>query len=1478
MSSGGYGKMGVEFLSGGGETGAMMRALDWSATPLGPPEHWPQSLKTTVRIMLTSRQPIWVGWGDGLTYLYNDAYRSIVGGKHPWALGRPIGLVWREIFDEIAPLLDAVMRGDAGIYVEEQLFIMERNGYPEETYYTFSYSPIPGDDGAPGGIICANTDDTRRVIGERQLALLRDLATSTARARDWREVCRLGVAALAVEDRDLPFALLYATPDGDDDGLHLIAATGIDAGHPHAPARIGVAGDTPWPVAAALAGRAAVTVEGAALPAGEPVVAARWNRPVARAVVYPVTADGGRPAVLVAGLSPVRAFDEGYRGFIDLLAGQFATAIAAAEAYERERRRAEALAELDRAKTLFFSNVSHEFRTPLTLMLGPLEEMRDDPQAGVDAAGRALVDVAHRNGMRLMRLVNALLDFSRIEAGRMQAAYVATDLGRLTGELASGFRSACERAGLTLDVDAPSSARPAFVDRAMWETIVLNLLSNAFKFTLSGGITVRLRDRDDGFRLTVADTGTGIPADEMPRLFERFHRVLGQQGRSFEGSGIGLALVQELVRLHGGTVTAESELGRGTTFHVDLPGGSAHLPPEHVRADPLPAAGASRTAAFVDEALRWLPGDPAVGEATSPVGGDAGRVLLADDNGDMRDYVTRLLTAQGFAVEAVADGAAALAAARATPPDLLLTDVMMPVMDGFALLQAIRADPVLVDLPVVMLSARAGEEAEVEGLAAGADDYLAKPFSARELIARVTANLTTARVRREAAAAIRASQDYMRLLIDSTGEAFFAVDRAGRTTLCNRTFVRMLGFRDEVSAIGVYSHDLIHHSHPDGSPYHRDDCPIHRCASDGVAAHVTDERFFRLDGTSFPVEYRVQPIRRDGALQGALCTFVDVTERRRAEQALADKTRTLATLNHTLTALAAELAQDRVIQMVIDAGVELSGAEIGAFFRSTPDEPLTGYTLEALTGRDRAAFRGFPLPRDKSILDGISVVRSADVPADPRWLAPTPEMPMDDIRSFLGVPVTSRSGRLIGGLVFTHPEPDRFDERHAALIAGLAGQAAIAIDNARLFEASQREVGQRREAQAELTALNATLEQRVAEEVERRGEAEQALRQAQKMEAVGQLTGGIAHDFNNLLTIVTGNIDMAGRALDKAGVADARARRALDNAMRGAERAASLTQRLLAFSRRQPLSPRPTDIGRLVRGMSDMLHRALGETVALEITSMPGLWRVEVDANQLESAILNLAVNGRDAMPGGGRLTIDAANARLDDGDAATQAGLPPGDYALIRVIDSGSGMSRETVTRVFEPFFTTKDVGKGTGLGLSMVYGFVRQSGGHVKIRSEEGQGTTVKIYLPRLADDVAEEESGEPEPVPGVAAGAGHEAILVVEDDDDVRAYTVGCLRELGYRVVEAHDGPAALRLLERQAEAPDLMFTDVVMPGMSGRDLAAIAQARLPGLRVLYTSGYTRDEIVHDGRLDPGVEMLAKPFTFAALARRVREVLDA
>jgi signal transduction histidine kinase/CheY-like chemotaxis protein len=765
------------FLAGGGEMGARTREFDWSTTRLDPVQGWPQSLKTAVSICLGSRHPIVVWWGNpDYTQFYNDAYISFLGHtKHPGWLGGSGRDCWSEIWPIIGPMLEGVFTTGEATWSEDLLLTLHRNLPQEEAYFTFSYSPIRDDDGAIRGIFCACNETTARVIGERRLRTLRDLGRMEAEAKSAEAACEVAARTLGENPGDIPFALIYLV-DADATYARLIAGTALKPGGVAAPRRIDlkhIPGTSPgWPLARVLRAGTAQLVPDILAMFG-PLPGGLWPESPEAALIVPIAAPGqARPTgFLVSGLSPRRVVDGDYKAFLNLVAGHIGASIANAGAYEEERKRAEALAEIDRAKTAFFSNVSHEFRTPLTLMLGPLEAALASPAEELPKHREDLA-LVHRSSLRLLRLVNTLLDFSRIEAGRVEASYEPADLSAHTLELASVFRAGIEQAGLQLTLDCPPLPEPVWVDRDMWEKIVLNLLSNAFKFTFEGGITVRLRQHGRSAMLQVRDTGTGIPEHEIPRLFDRFHRVEGARGRTHEGTGIGLALVQELAKLHGGSVSAESVLGEGSTFTVTVPRGAAHLRSDRLRAArslPTTALGAQP---FVEEALRWLAGG--VSEEVEPdifpeqprameAVGERATILLADDNADMRDYVRRLL-APGYEVRTAADGAAALAALREDRPDLLLSDVMMPGLDGFALVREVRADPARADIPIILLSARAGEEASIEGLVAGADDYLIKPFSARELLARVHTNIEMARLRRDAKLRIAADLHAVTLL------------------------------------------------------------------------------------------------------------------------------------------------------------------------------------------------------------------------------------------------------------------------------------------------------------------------------------------------------------------------------------------------------------------------------------------------------------------------------------------------------------------------------------------------------------------------------------------------------------------------------------------------------------------------------------------------------------------------------------------
>ena len=817
---------------GDGEMARRMRAYPWASSPLGDPPDWPASLRTACRICLTSRFPMIIWWGEELRFLYNDAYLPLLGNKHP-ALMRPGDQVWGEIWHTVGPMLDSVMHTGQATWSEDLLLPMDRHGYWEETYWTYSYSPLHDDDGTVRGVFTAVKETTEEVVGRRRLAVLQHLGAQAGQARSVAEACDLVVRSLERAPEVIPFAAVYLRGPGGEAVLARSSAPG------------GPGGPGGWPVDEVLRGGEPVTLTDVIARFGE-LPAGGWDTPPSEAMVLPLTGGTGEPAgALVLAASAGRSLDAAYESFLGLVAQQTAALVGAAVAYEAQLRRAEELAELDRAKTAFFSNVSHEFRTPLTLIMGPVEELRArlDPSDPADAAAAGELDVIHRNGLRLGKLVNTLLDFSRIEAGRMHASFEPLDLGAFTTELASVFQSAFDRAGMRYEVDCPPLSAPVYVDREMWEKVVFNLLSNALKFTLEGTVSVRLGEEAGHAVLRVADTGVGVAAAEIPRLFDRFHRIENAPSRSNEGSGIGLALVRELIGLHGGTITAESDGRIGTMFTVRIPFGRGHLPEANVVAGSGSRAVPAAANQFLLEAMRWLPGDPAV-DGGPPVLGEAvrgeaarARVLLADDNADMREYLQRLLR-PGYEVTTVTDGQAALEAARADPPDILISDVMMPRLGGLQLVAALRADPRTAEVPVLLLSARAGQEAAIEGLEAGADDYLVKPFSAAELLARVRANVELARLRSHHAR-------WRAALLDSLHEAFFVLDEDGAVVEINAAFTDIMGFGPE---------EMPYSPVRPWWPDEKDDPEGHQMLKEGLGRLMTDSK------GSFTVPLR----RRDG--------------------------------------------------------------------------------------------------------------------------------------------------------------------------------------------------------------------------------------------------------------------------------------------------------------------------------------------------------------------------------------------------------------------------------------------------------------------------------------------------------------------------------------------------------------------------------------------------------------------------------------
>ncbi|MGI4748930.1 MAG: ATP-binding protein [Janthinobacterium lividum] len=779
---------------------SLVRSKDWSCTPLGPIEHWPQSLRTTVGLCLASNFPINIIWGAEHTQIYNDGYRVVCGEQHPAVLGMSYPVSWASAWPVIGEPFNMALAGETS-FLENQRMFLNRNGYPEESFFTFSTSPIYDETGGIGGLFHPVTETTAAMLGERRTRVVRDLTARLVGADNVETVFDRAAATLAEFAFDLPFVIFYRLEPQDrtDRRYRLAASVGVSSGTAATPDTIELDAMLPWPVAVATRSKVPELVDGLA-PMLDAMQCGPYEEPPDAAFVVPISLPGsGLPvAMMIAGASARLPIEDGYRGLYELVGAAVGAALANAQAFEDEQRQAEALAAIDRAKTAFFSNVSHEFRTPLTLMLGPIEEALADG-ADLPALQRERLQVAHRNALRVLKLVNSLLDFSRIEAGRMTARFEPINLANLTIELTSNFRSACETAGLELVVDCPALDVPVYVDRDMWEKIILNLLSNAFKFTFAGHIAVSLVREEEAVALIVRDTGIGIPAAEIPRIFERFHRVDDRRGRSHEGSGIGLALVESLVHLHDGTIAVSSVVDQGTVFRVTLPLGHAHLAASTVLNDPAEIQATRHAMAdiYADEAVRWLPDrlDQNSDDANRPVDEGRTRILLAEDNADMRLYVARILNQAGYHVDIVENGLAALAALRVrAAPDLILTDVMMPGLDGFGLLREIRADRTLNGIVVILLSARAGEEARVEGLAAGADDYIVKPFNARELRARIDGAINLARQRRDAA--VR-EQD---LLAEINNE---------RTRTALRDTEQRLEFALEAGRLGSWELDLV---------------------------------------------------------------------------------------------------------------------------------------------------------------------------------------------------------------------------------------------------------------------------------------------------------------------------------------------------------------------------------------------------------------------------------------------------------------------------------------------------------------------------------------------------------------------------------------------------------------------------------------------------------------------------------------------
>ena len=970
-----------ELFPGDSEMSERMRAHDWASTPLGPPEHWPAGLKVPLRMMLTSRFEMWLGWGEDMAFFYNDAYRPTLGVKHPDALGRPTREVWGEIFDTLKDRFDLVLNDGQATWDKALLLLLERSGYPEETYHTFSYSPLMGDDGAVGGLMCVVSEETERVVSERRLETLGTLAAALVPARTRADVLAGALAALDANRRDFPFST-----------LRLFGADETQAG-----AADGDLAEIDWPLDPILAGESLVPTPLAGLIEAPPM--GDWAVPPTEAIIVPVTKPGhaAPSGALVLARNPMRPHDPEIVGFAQLLAGQIASALATVDIQGAE------VAESERLRQLFEQSPSF-----IAVLRGQ--------QHRVELTNAAYLQlIAHRDVL---------------------------------------------------------------------------------------GMAIR----------------EAVPEVEGQGFFELLDQVYAT-GEPFVGAGVPITIQR-------------------------TPG----------------AAPEPRFLDFVYQPIRN------------------------------------------------ADGA--------------VTGIFVEGID-------------------------------------------------------VTASY-------EAVVALRESEAQFRTLAEAMPNHVWTAT-------------------------------------PDGS----------------------------LDW------FNSQVYAYSGAAQG-----------------------------------------------------DLDGAAWGSIVH--PDDlDHAGAQWSAALASGSVYEAEFRLRRT----DGVwrwHIARAVAVPAEDGKVA-----------------------RWIGTNTDIHDQ-----------------KAAIEA----------------------LADLNATLEQLVDERTAELMVAEEALRQSQKMEAVGQLTGGIAHDFNNLLAAISGSLELLSVRL-AAGRLEALPRY-IDSAQTAAKRAASLTQRLLAFSRRQTLDAKAINLNRLIADMEELIRRTVGPSIVMEVVGSGGLWQTLVDPNQLENALLNLCINARDAMPDGGRLTIETANKWLDD-RSARERDLTPGQYVSLCVTDTGTGMTPEVTARAFDPFFTTKPLGQGTGLGLSMIYGFVRQSGGQVRIYSEVGQGTTMCLYLPRHFGD-AEEVNPAGQAAPGAEPGGGG-SVLVIDDEPTIRMLIVEVLEEAGYSAIECNDGPGGLKVLQSNAQV-DLLITDVGLPGgMNGRQVADAGRVLRPDLKVLFITGYAENAVVGNGHLDPGMQVVTKPFDIRALGEKVREMID-
>jgi PAS domain S-box-containing protein len=1530
-----------DWLVGGGEMGKLIRSMDWAKTPLGPIESWPQSLRTTVSLCLASNFPIAMIWGPKHVQIYNDGYWPICGEKHPGSMGQDFTECWAAPWPVIGDAFERALAGETS-FLENQRMFLDRNGYLEETFFTFSFSPIRDESGV-SGLFHPVIETTSRMLSERRLRALRDLAARSGKAKSAEEACELAAHTLSEYQPDLPFALLYLFDDHAKEA-RLIAAHGLPRETAAVPAivSLGESERHSWPLAeVARTGRTQhvndLESRFGRLSCGE------YPEPIREALALPITPPGyEKPAgVLIGGVSCRLALNETYRTFFDLLAAAITSEVANARAYEEERKRAEALAEIDRAKTVFFSNVSHEFRTPLTLMLGPLEDELAERAAPLPQARRERLETAHRNSLRLLKLVNTLLDFSRIEAGRVQARYEPTDLADYTAELASVFRSAIEKAGLTLAIDCSALPEPIYVDRVMWEKIVLNLLSNAFKHTFEGCITVKLSWCGDHVDLAVTDTGVGISGSELPHLFERFHRVEGARSRSNEGTGIGLALVKELISLHGGNIQVESEEDKGSTFTVTINAGTAHLPSERLGhgAKRDLASIATRGAVYVGEALQWLPNaetpsdswartaepdplDPHNRSNAAPVARRA-RILWADDNADMRDYVRRLL-ADSYDVVAVADGLTALSKAREEHPDLVLSDIMMPGLDGFGLLRELRSDPRTQAIPVILLSARAGEESSIEGLNSGADDYLVKPFSAKELLARLRTYLDLARIRgewtREVEAlnadlerrvsqrteALRQSEEQLRLMISGVKDyAIFMLDPDGRIATWNIGCQRLKGW----SAEEVIGHDFSQFYSPEEVADRMPQRELEIARAEGQFAG--EGWRIRKDGSRFWATVVITPIMSDqGRLIGFSKVTRDTTERRRIEQAMKEEEARLAAVIGSAMDAVITVDENQRITLFNPAAEKMFGYRpervlgrsleqlIPERFRTDHASHIRNFTQTNVTRRQMGALipiyglrsNGEEFPIEASISQahiGGQVILSVilrDISERNRVeemlrqhaslldIAPVLVRDMQDrivfwssgLAKLYNFTRAEAEGRVSHDLLRAKfPEPILLIRKKLESAGIWEGELLHRDRNGNEVVVNSQWVLYRdpQGSPIRILELNADIT------AKKRAEAMQL--RSQKLESLGTLSGGIAHDFNNILLAISGNAKLAIADLPP----DHPVQQSLAEISKAGSRATDLVRRILTFSRPGEIKRQVLDLQPVIEEALKLVRATIPVTIELRAAFAANLPAVLADSTQVHQIIVNLATNAAHAIgsKSDGIIEIKLDAAKLAPGNTVSEIGLREGDYVRLHIRDNGCGMDRATLDRIFDPFFTTKAPGEGTGLGLAVVHGIMKNHDGGIAVRSEPGKGTTFELFFPSAGPSVASAK----EALTTTPKRLCVENVLYVDDEEGLVLLITRVLGRLGYKVTGETDPGHAVELFSSNPQAYDVVVTDLAMPRLSGFDLSTQLLAIRPDVPIVMISGFVRPED-HERATQIGVrDLILKSTAIDQLSRTLDRI---